>query len=157
MISADHKLGYIHKTGGKRLKRADRMAGQWADAPYNAAASEEALWRAVITQAMVDAITTNLSKLEFIIDKMEALTWLTSDSEDFLDVCERAGMDYNDVRVRAKKALTNPSAWRAAAGESERYEERKAFRERCRRDRKRRARAEAKAVRTGCLIYNLFA
>lgn len=112
----------------KSKKRAPHYSG-WQDGPYNTTKGEEALWKAVIAQAMVDALSSN-RKQEFIQYKNEAIRWLTTNSKDFLDVCERAGLDANYVRIRAKRAFANPSEWRTEAGQSTRYLERKAMRER---------------------------
>lgn len=129
--SAVYASGNIHNTHEKPRKRKKIKEGYsgWQDEPYHSAKGEEALWRAVITQAMVDATTSN-RKPEYMYHKMEAIHWLTHNSADFLDVCLRAGLDADHVRIRAKKALANPGAWRTEAGQSERYEERKAMRAR---------------------------
>lgn len=116
------------KNKDKSRKSAANTSG-WQDGPYDSTKGEEALWKAVIAQAMLDALTNN-RKPEFIQYKHEAMHWLTGGSKDFFEVCERAGLDPDYVRIRAKKAFANPSAWRTEAGQSARYEERKAMRER---------------------------
>ncbi len=127
--SAAYNIGNIQnndKTKEQSKKTKLRYCG-WKDGPFNTARGEQALWCAVITQAMVDA-TSNLCKPETIHQKRDAIRWLISNSDDFVEVCERAGLDPNYVRKRAKKALTNPGAWRTDAGYSTRYAERKELR-----------------------------
>jgi hypothetical protein len=128
--SADLLVANIQKTTyntkEKSKKNKLRYSG-WNDGPYNTAKGEQALWCAVITQAMIDA-TSNQRKPEAIHQKMDATRWLTGNSPDFIEVCERAGLPPDYVRKRAKKALTNPGAWRTDAGQSARYTERKELR-----------------------------
>ncbi|MDX1974441.1 MAG: hypothetical protein SFT92_02070 [Rickettsiales bacterium] len=60
--------------------------------------------------------------------KDEAVRWLLSGTRDFVEVCLNAGLDPAYVRRKAKKALLQPTAWRAAPGKGKRYVERKAYR-----------------------------
>jgi hypothetical protein len=90
---------------------------------------EKAVWVAVITQAMQDALSRS-QKSEAKLHKHEAMQWLTGNSKDFIDVCLLAGLDPDYVRRKAKKALISPTRWRAEAGTSKRYAERKAYRAR---------------------------
>jgi hypothetical protein len=126
-----HEHGYINNSPpnntDKSKKERSRYCG-WQDGPFNSARSEQALWRAVITQAMVDATSQN-SRRETLFQKMEAIQWLVGGCDDFLEVCQRAELHPDYVRIRAKKALANPGFWRTEAGMSERYEERKYKRE----------------------------
>jgi hypothetical protein len=154
-LFADHQSGNIQKTGVKRKDRIDRHAGGWAEEPYNAADGEQALWRAVIMQAMVDA-TTSTCKPELVYHKIEAIKWLTENGDDFVDVCERAAMDLDLVRVRAKKAMANPGQWRTEAGLSERYEERREMRAR-KRIARHFERVEQFPPLSGCIIFNIHA
>lgn len=157
MILADTVSGLIHKSPPKRRDRRVRTKKYHLfEEPANFAASEEELWRAVIVQAIQDA-TCNSRKPECEIHRMEAIRWLTRSFEDFEDVCIRAGLDPNYVRVRAKKAFANPKSWRTAFGKSEKYRARKSRRtQRKRREQKRREQ-EAASHALGCLIFNLFA
>lgn len=83
--------------------------------PYNMVASEQAVWRAVIVQALMDA-SSNSKKQENLQSKQEALVWLRGNSKDFLEVCQNAGFEPEFVRDMAKKALEKGCAWRAAPG-----------------------------------------
>jgi len=71
----------------------------------------KALWRAVITQALMDA-GSNSAKGEFKKEKARAISWLHSDSEDFKEVCSLADLDPTYVRRKAKEALKNGCKWR---------------------------------------------
>lgn len=102
---------------------------EWPDHPVNKARGEAALWAAVITQALMDALhrpTTAEAKYF----KHEATAWLTGDSRDFRMVCECAGFDPGYVRRMAKRALSSPRKWRADPGHGKRYLERREYRRR---------------------------
>jgi hypothetical protein len=86
--------------------------------PYNHSAEEQAVWRAVIVQALMDA-SSNSAKKENIQAKEEALIWLRGKSRDFLTVCHYAGFEPEFVREMAKEALLRECVWRAAPGSSE--------------------------------------
>lgn len=100
----------------------------FCDDPYNPVRGEKALWVAVIMQAMTDALSRSLNK-EVQYHKHEAIRWLTENSKDFIEVCLSADMNPDEVRRKAKRALLNPSSWRAAPGEGKRYVERKIYRQ----------------------------
>jgi len=102
---------------------------EWINGPYNPVRGEEALWVAVITQAMMDALG-RATHSEAAYCKHEATRWLTETSKDFITVCTLAGFDPGYVRKCAKRALASPRAWRAEAGKGARYEERKTYRQR---------------------------
>jgi hypothetical protein len=70
-----------------------------------------ALWRAVITQALMDA-GSNSNKLEMKKEKARAIEWLNSESDDFKEVCGMAGMDYTYVRRKSIEAIKNGCKWR---------------------------------------------
>ncbi|MDE3059739.1 MAG: hypothetical protein KGJ06_01860 [Pseudomonadota bacterium] len=117
-------------SSGRLRRRSDRQTGlAWLDEPYNHAKGEMALWVAVITQAMMDALS-QAKTAEASYQKHEAICWLTSNSKDFAMVCLCAGLDPAYVRRKAKKALAAPVPWRAEAGKGKRYLERKAYRRR---------------------------
>lgn len=101
----------------------------WFDGPYNAARGETALWVAVITQAMMDALSRSRDP-DQQRHKREAIRWLTENSKDFYLVCSCADMDPDYVRRKAKRSLLSPVAWRAAPGQGQRYLERKQYRQR---------------------------
>ena len=88
---------------------------------------EMALWVAVITQAMMDALSRS-DNSEARYNKHEAINWLTGNSRNFITVCHYAGLDPDYVRKKAKRALVAPQPWRAEAGKGKRYLERKAYR-----------------------------
>lgn len=77
---------------------------------------EPSLWKAVITQALMDA-ASNSNKSEAGKAKRDALTWLLSDSPDFEYVCDNAGLDPDYVRSKAREALARQCRWRLPAGE----------------------------------------
>ena len=109
------------------LKRS--RAVEWPDSPASKARGEAALWAAVITQALMDALhrpTTAEAKYF----KHEATIWLTESSRDFRMVCECAGFDPDYVRRMAKRALSSPRKWRADPGQGGRYMERREYRRR---------------------------
>lgn len=116
---------------GRKRKHAKRrkISFAWMDEPHNPVRGEMALWVAVITQAMMDALSRSRGP-EAQYYKHEAINWLTGNSRNFKTVCALAGLDHSYVRSRAKKALVSPAPWRAEAGTGKRYEERKAYRNR---------------------------
>lgn len=65
---------------------------------------DEALWRAVILQAMLDAVTRS-RKPEAEHTRGQARKWLASRSRDFALVCDLGGMEPSYVRRMAKKVL----------------------------------------------------
>lgn len=77
---------------------------------------EPGLWRAVITQALMDA-SSQSRKTEAQRTREDALKWLTSDTSDFTNVCDNAGLDPDYVRSRALQALARGCEWRLPAGQ----------------------------------------
>lgn len=69
------------------------------------------LWKAVITQALMD-VGSNSKKKEFTKAKAEAQIWLLQDNDDFREVCHLADMDPDDVRQKAIIAIQNGCKWR---------------------------------------------
>jgi hypothetical protein len=110
-------------------KRAKKNYYDSLSDPFNPVRGEKALWVAVITQAMQDALN-RATNAEALYHKHEATHWLTSNSKDFVTVCLFAGLDPDYVRRMAKRSLANPTLWRAEAGTGKRYQERKAYRKR---------------------------
>lgn len=69
--------------------------------PHNYTQCEQAVWRAVIVQAVTDALSRS-KKREMIRHKREALAWLTGFSRDFRTVCEHAGFDPTYIREKVR-------------------------------------------------------
>ena len=116
----------------KKTKRTPRSKNRYFDIfpeAYNPVSGERAMWVAVITQAMMDALSKSQT-IEAKFYRNEAIHWLTENSTHFVMVCQLAGFDPGFIRRRAKKALVTPIPWRLEAGKSSRYLERKAYRAR---------------------------
>ncbi len=77
---------------------------------------EPGLWRAVITQALMDAASQS-RKSEAKQSRTAALKWLLTDSADFEYVCDNAGFEPSYVRRRAKEALERGCQWRLPNGQ----------------------------------------
>lgn len=88
---------------------------------------EVALWKAVITQMLLDALSEAKSS-EAIYHKSEAIKWLRGNSADFIMVCALACLDADYVKRKAKQALNKNVKWRAKPGHGKRYLERKRYR-----------------------------
>ena len=86
------------------------------DAAFNPVRGEQALWQAVITQALMDAASGS-SKAEAQQDKMQAIRWLMGGSDDFISVCHHAGMDPEFVQQKVREALARNCRWRAEPGQ----------------------------------------
>ena len=63
------------------------------------------LFRAIITQAIDDAMYDGLDKYK-IIDKREAISWLTSNTNDFKMICTYADINSEYASVKFAKAMT---------------------------------------------------
>jgi len=122
-------LNTVPKPFPKRRKKNKPTGIHWFDDPHSTVKGETALWIAVITQAMMDALSRS-GNPEMRYHKDEAIRWLTGNSKDFIEVCFYAGLDPDYVRRKAKKSLLSPVAWRAAPGKGKRYMERRRKRER---------------------------
>ncbi len=107
----------------RSLKRRRDTGLPWFDDAYNATQGEASLWIAVITQAMMDALSQSRSA-EADYHKTQAIRWLTEHNKDFIEVCLLANLCPDHIRRKAKKAIASPSAWRAAPGTGKRYQER---------------------------------
>jgi hypothetical protein len=65
------------------------------------ASNDQALWRAVIAQALDDA-SRPLSKLTYMrLDQLRARDWFMKDNRDFEQVCALADMNADRVRKHA--------------------------------------------------------
>ena len=62
------------------------------------------LFRAIITQAIEDAMYEGLHKYK-IIDKREAVAWLTSNSNDFKMICHFADINSEYASMKFAKAM----------------------------------------------------
>ena len=62
------------------------------------------LFRAVITRAIEDAMYDGLWKYK-IIDKREAISWLTSNSNDFKRICHYADIDSEYALTKFTQAM----------------------------------------------------
>ena len=62
------------------------------------------LFRAIITQAIDDAMYDGLYKYK-IIDKREAVAWLTSNSNDFKMICHFADINSDYASMKFAKAM----------------------------------------------------
>lgn len=82
---------------------------------------QQAIWRAVITQAIMDA-RSNSQKSEDRRARAEAREWLGSD--DFYTVCDRAGLEPDYVLEKAIIALDPDFHWRKPAGQGWRVQAR---------------------------------
>ena len=79
------------------------------DSPHHPHPAERALWRAVITQALQDALG-NSKKREAKYEKFKAKAWLLSMSRDFITVCHHADYDPQYVRRKAGEILGNSNS-----------------------------------------------
>lgn len=85
---------------------------------------EPGLWRAVITQALLDAASSS-RKSDIRRARHDAIAWLLTDSRDFEAVCDHAGFDPDYVRTRARQALARGCEWRLPAGQGWRTQARR--------------------------------
>lgn len=76
----------------------------WLDGPFNPVKGEQALWRAVISQTLMDARNRS-AKPEMLSHRIKAVQWLTGMSDDFRRVCEYAGLNPVFVRQKARAML----------------------------------------------------
>lgn len=89
------------------------MAGIYNEpAEFKGIRGEQALWRAVIVQALMDA-GSNSQKMEARYEKSQAICWLSTYSEDFKVVCDFAGLSADYVRTKSLKAMARGCKWRA--------------------------------------------
>ncbi len=110
-----------------RPPRSDAPAFSSALSPESAvsfADHEPGLWRAVITQALMDA-ASHSKKPEARRTRSDALAWLLGDSVDFDTVCDHAGFEPGYVRRRAREALARGCSWRLPNGQGWRTQGRK--------------------------------
>lgn len=84
--------------------------------PVNMIRGEMALWKAVITQALMDAGSES-TKAEAVQEKKKAIRWLLGHSDDFITVCLNAGLEPGYVRQKALAALERGCVWREGMAE----------------------------------------
>jgi hypothetical protein len=112
----------------KTKKTTSHSSHPWSfDGGMSPVGGETALWAAVITQALMDALS-KAKNSEAQYHKHEAIRWLTNNNADFITVCLCAGFDPDYVRKRAKQAIANPLPWRAEPGKGKRYHQRRKYR-----------------------------
>lgn len=97
------------------------MRGECEEIPIGLR-GEQALWRAVITQALMDAASQS-GKMEAQYEKSQALCWLTSYSDDFKTVCDLANYPPDYIRGRAIRALARNCRWRSGTQQPQRIME----------------------------------
>lgn len=66
-------------------------------------APEEKLWKAVLAQSIQDSLFGDYRTLHSANEKKEAKEWLDLNNENFKQVCEYAGFDYQFIFNLAKK------------------------------------------------------
>ena len=66
---------------------------------------ETRLWKAVIINAIIDALKKNNNKYNKI-NKHQALNWLLQDNYNYHYVCELAGISSNKFRRKIKKIIS---------------------------------------------------
>ena len=79
--------------------------------PSDTKKGEKAMWRGVITQALMDA-GSNSKKPQMKYNRAQAIAWLSSMGEDFITVCSLADMDPIYVRRKAKEAIARGCIWK---------------------------------------------
>jgi hypothetical protein len=61
---------------------------------------EQTLYRAVILQLFIDAISTNSTRQENIIARIEARFFAIKEREKFIEVCDKADISYKVVEKK---------------------------------------------------------
>ncbi len=72
---------------------------------------ERALWRAVITQALMD-VASNSTKTIDKVERARATAWFSLRNPDFITVCHCADLDPIYVLQQAKAAISRGCSWR---------------------------------------------
>ena len=103
---ANHKSTYSHVSLFSTVGLIEESSAR------SPVCGEQAIWRAVILQALEDAVNRS-PKTQHRYEKEQALRWLTERNPDFVLVCDYAGWDPDYVRRKVKKALLNGCKWRA--------------------------------------------
>lgn len=98
----------------KDISQKTTSLATFSDSFSNTFEGECALWKAVITQALMDAGSKSL-KPESTQEKRRAIQWLLGGSDDFITVCLHADLDPEYVREKARIAIQRGCVWRAQA------------------------------------------
>jgi phosphopentomutase len=61
---------------------------------------EQTLYRAVILQLFIDAISTNSTRQENIIARIEARFFVIKEREEFIEICDKADISYKVVEKK---------------------------------------------------------
>jgi glutamate-1-semialdehyde aminotransferase len=119
--AGNNNLQHRSFSGNSVTAATGRVMWEYAESDdSDAYGSQQAMWRAVIVQALMDAASQS-KKPEAEISRREAMVWLRGKSADFKEVCENAGFDPEFVREMAAKCLADGCAWRKAPGFGDRY------------------------------------
>jgi|GEM_PF-2402959 len=70
-----------------------------------------ALWKAVITQALIDAASNSKKRIDRL-NKIRSIEWLREGGEDFVEVCNMANLDPQYVQRKALEAMNRGCKWR---------------------------------------------
>lgn len=95
----------------QKMSLKETMSGIFESQDAESHCEFRAMWRSVITQALMDA-GSNSNKPEFKKEKARAISWLSGDSDDFNEVCIMADLDPRYVKERAKEAIKRGCKWR---------------------------------------------
>ena len=74
---------------------------------YSWSSPERRLFIAVLSQAVHDAFSSHVPKLE----KQQARSWLTNNSKDFKNICEHAGRSAQYVSEKIRKKILKANGW----------------------------------------------
>jgi|GEM_PF-7073259 len=72
---------------------------------------EISLWRAVIAQAVIDAVS-NCKRKDRQLAKKSAIEWFSINNENFLTVCNFAKMSPQDVLAKSLYAIQSANSWK---------------------------------------------
>lgn len=112
----------MHATYGSNFPQFPRQLENTS--LHSFADHESGLWRAVITQALMDA-ASNSRKSDAMRSRKDALSWLLGNTPDFEVVCDNAGLDPDYVRTKARAALMRGFVWRLPVGQGWRTQARR--------------------------------
>ena len=83
------------------IKASSMYASDKIDCP------ERKLFIAVLSQAMHDAFSEHVTGLE----RRQAQSWLTDNSEDFKKICENAGRNAKYVKQKIERIILKTGSW----------------------------------------------
>lgn len=113
---------FLESLSSSRISQSDLKNSFLINQEEDEPCGYRALWRAVITQALMDA-GSNSNKMEMKKEKARAISWLNGDSEDFLEVCAMASLDAGYVKKKAAEAIKNGCKWRLESNPFKKKEE----------------------------------